>query len=201
MINSTTLNNILEETKDHPEDVYIAWAKKAGYKRDMEAEKKSRETDVFFEPGEIKGLIVSPLNFTIMKPDIVMIFCPPFILSHLILSATYDGDYITSYFNGMEASCKEGIVRAYKTDRCQVVCPGMGDRVMGGVQNDEMIFSIPESKLERILNNLFKAGSKLPTPAFKIPHLNATLGPISLYEQPVEAPVWSFLRKRVKKIK
>ena len=188
----------LEETKN-PDDVFVAWAKKAGYKKDMEAEKKSRESDAVLNPGEIKGIIVSPLNLTVAKPHLVMIFCPPIILSHLILAATYDGEYITSQFNGMEASCKEGIVRTYKTNHCQVVCPGMGDRVLGGVQNDEMIFSIPENKFEQVLNNLFKAGGKLPTQAFGIPHLNASLGPISIYGQPAEAPVWPFLRKRIKK--
>ncbi len=188
----------LEEAKNHPEDIYEAWAKKAGYKRDIGAEKKSREKDAFLIPGDIDGIIVTPLNFTIVKPHLVMIFCPPIILSHLILSATYDGDCITSRFNGMEASCKEGIVRTYKTDQCQVVCPGMGDRVMGGVQNDEMIFSIPESKFELVLNNLFKAGSKLLTTAFDIPHLNATLGSNTLFGSPIEAPVWPFLRKRKK---
>ena len=62
-----------------------------------------------------------------------------------------------------------------------------------------MIFSIPENKFKQVLNNLFKAGSKLPTQAFGIPHLNASLGPISIYGQPAEAPVWPFLRKRIKK--
>ena len=188
----------LEETKN-PDDVFVAWAKKAGYKKDIDAEKKSREADAVLNPGEIKGIIVSPLNLTVAKPHLVMIFCPPLILSHLILAATYNGEHIKSSFNGMEASCKEGIVRTYKTNQCQVVCPGMGDRVMGGVQNDEMLFSIPEGKFEKVLNNLFKAGSKLPTQAFGIPHLNASLGPITIYGQPAEAPVWPFLRKRIKK--
>lgn len=171
----------LEETSN-PDDVFIAWKKKAGYKRNREAEKKSRELDAVLSHGEIKGLIISPL-----------------ILSHLILAATYDGDHITSSFNGMEASCKEGIVRTYKTDQCQVVAPGMGDRVLAGVQDNEMIFSIPESKFELVLNNLFKAGSKLPTQAFRVPHLNASLGPISIYGRPAEPGVWDFLRKRIKK--
>ncbi len=188
----------LEETKN-PDDVFVAWAKKAGYKRDISAEKQSREVDTLLNFGEIKGIIVSPLNLTIVKPHLVMIYCPPLILSHLILAATYDGEYINSTFNGMEASCKEGIVRTYKTNQCQVVCPGMGDRVMGGVQNDEMLFSILESKFEHVLNNLFKAGGKLPTQAFGIPHLNASLGPISIFGKPAEAPVWPFLRKRIKK--
>ncbi|TFG24340.1 MAG: hypothetical protein EU529_04560 [Promethearchaeota archaeon] len=188
----------LEETSN-PDDVFIAWEKKAGYKRNGEAEKRSRELDAVLKPGEIKGIIISPLNLTIVKPHLVMIFCTPLILSHLILAYCYDGDHITSHFNGMESSCKEGIIRTFKTKQCQVVSPGMGDRVMAGVQDNEMLFSIPESKIELVVNNLFKAGSKLPMPAFGIPHLNASLGPISIYGSPVEPGVWPLLRKKIKK--
>jgi uncharacterized protein (DUF169 family) len=194
-----SIRNFGLEQTSNPDDVFTAWEKKAGYKINGEAEKKSREADAILNPGEIKGIIITPLNQTVAKPHLVMIFCTPLILSHLILSATYNGDYITSTFNGMEASCKEGIVRTYKTNQCQVVAPGMGDRVLAGVQDNEMIFTIPESKFELVLNNLFKAGSKLPTQAFGIPHLNATLGPISIYGRPAEPGVWDYLRKKIKK--
>lgn len=188
----------LEETSN-PDDVFTAWEKKAGYKKDKGAEKSSRELDAILDYGEIKGLLITPLNLTIAKPHLVMIYCTPLILSHFILAATYEGDHITSNFNGMESSCKEGIIRTYKTNQCQVVAPGMGDRVLASVQDHEMIFTIPESKFEMVLNNLFKAGSKLPVPAFGIPHLNANLGPISFFGSPAEPGVWDYLRKRIKK--
>jgi hypothetical protein len=46
---------------------------------------------------------------------------------------------------------------------------------------------------------LFKAGSKLPTQAFEIPHLNASLDPISIHGRPPEPGVWDYLRKKIKK--
>ena len=99
----------LEQTED-PDDVFKAWERKAKYKINAEAEKKSRENDATLKFGEIQGFIVSPLNMTIVKPDLVMIYTSPVNLSHLILGATYNGDCITSHFNGMESSCKEGIL-------------------------------------------------------------------------------------------
>ncbi len=186
----------LEQTAD-PEDVYKAWDKKAGYKRHAEAEKKSRQLDATLEFGEIQGFVVSPLNMTIVIPDVIMIYTTPLNLSHLILAATYNGECITSHFNGMESSCKEGIIRTYKTNECQVVSPGMGDRVLAAVQDHEMIFSIPESKLEIILDNLFLAGSKLGP--YKIPHLNPTVSAGTIFGNPVEPGVWDYLRKRIKK--
>ena len=162
-------------------------------------EKKSRENDATLDYGEIEGIALSPLNSTIIKPDLVLIYCLPVIISHLVLAATYDGDCITSHFNGMESSCKEGIVRTYKNNQCQVVCPGMGDRVMAGVQDNEMIFSIPESKFESVLQNLFLAGKKINPSPFGIPHFNAELGPIKAYGKYSEPGVWQLLRKKIKK--
>jgi uncharacterized protein (DUF169 family) len=187
------------EELENPEDVYKAWERKAAYKRNAEMEKKSRETDADLEPGEIDGLVISPLNVTIVEPDIIMVFCSPLILSHLILAATYDGEVITSSFNGMEASCKHGIIRTYKSNQCQVVAPGMGDRVVAGVQDHEMIFSIPASKLEKVVNNLFLAGKKINPEPFGIPHLNANLGPVKTFGKYNEPGVWPLLRKKIKK--
>ncbi|MBD3197379.1 MAG: hypothetical protein GF317_20150 [Candidatus Lokiarchaeota archaeon] len=188
----------LEEVEDH-DIVFTAWEKKASYKKNKEAEKASRESDATLNFGEFNGLVVSPLHSSIIIPDVVMIYCTPLILSHLILSATYNGDCITSHFNGMESSCKEGIIRTFTTNQCQVVAPGMGDRVLAGVQDFEMIFSIPESKLKEVNENLFLAGNKINPNPFGIPNLNASLGPLDIFGSPNEPGVWPYLRKRIKK--
>ncbi|MFO7797392.1 MAG: DUF169 domain-containing protein [Promethearchaeati archaeon] len=194
-----SIRNFGFEKVDDPNVVFEAWEKKAGYKKNMVAEKGSRECDATLEFGEFKGLVVSPLHASIIIPDVIMIYCTPLILSHLILSATYNGDYITSYFNGMESSCKEGIIRTFTTNQCQVVAPGMGDRVLAGVQDFEMIFSIPESKLKEVNDNLFLAGNKINPKPFGIPNLNASLGPLDIFGSPNEPGVWPYLRKRIKK--
>jgi len=191
----------LDELAD-PEDLYRAWTEHAGYKRDMDAEKQSRVSDVRFEPNTFKGFVVSPLHETIVKPDLVMIFCSPVSLSHLILAATYDGANIVSNFNGMESSCKEGIIRTYQTKQCQVVSPGMGDRIMGGVQDHEIIFSMPENQFESVVENMFLAGNKLQDPSpFRIPHPSPTMGANRIFGNPVEPPVWPTLREKLGKRK
>jgi len=181
-----------------PDDLYRTWADCAGYKRNMDAEKKSRADDTRFAPFQFKGFVVSPLHQTLVKPDLVMVFCSPLVLSHLILAATYDGENIVSRFNGMESSCKEGIIRTYATRSCQVVSPGMGDRIMAGVQDHEMIFSIPESQLEKVAANLFLSGNKLNDPSpFSIPNPVPSMGANRLLGNPVEPPVWPILRKQL----
>jgi uncharacterized protein (DUF169 family) len=187
----------LDELSD-PDDLYRAWEAHGGYKRNMAKDKESRKSDARLTPFEFKGLVVSPLNQTIVEPHLAMIYCSPLILSHLILAATYDGANITSSFNGMESSCKEGIIRTYKTNECQVVSPGMGDRVLAGVQYYEMIFSMPEAQFGTILDNLFLAGNKINDPSpFAMPHLMPTLGPNRIFGEPVEPQVWPTLRKKL----
>ncbi|HMK64740.1 MAG TPA: DUF169 domain-containing protein [Thermodesulfobacteriota bacterium] len=186
------------ETLSDPEDLYRAWAEHAGYKCTMEAEKQSRAEDVRFEPFRFKGFVLSPLHQSLVKPDVVMLFGSPLVLSHLILAATYDGSTIVSRFNGMESSCKEGIIRTFLDRQCQVVSPGMGDRVLAGVQDHEMIFSIPEEKLPLVTENLFKAGNRIQDPSpFSMPHVIPTLGPNRILGEPVEAKVWPTLRKKI----
>ncbi len=185
----------LDETPD-PDDVYCAWEKHGGYKRDAAAEKKSREKDARFKPFEYEGIAVAPLNSTPFVPHLTMIYCSPLILSHLILAATYDGGNITSHFNGMESSCKEGIIRTHNTQECQVAVPGMGDRVLGGVQDHEMIFSMPESQFDIVEKNLFMAGSQIEPRPFGIPHPNPTMGAGKLLGARVEPGVWDCLRAK-----
>jgi uncharacterized protein (DUF169 family) len=183
-----------------PEDLYAAWELHGGYKRDAEKEKESRSSDARLTPFEFKGLVISPLNQTIAVPHLAMIYCSPLVLSHLILAATYDGGNIVSNFNGMESSCKEGIIRTYMTNACHVVSPGMGDRVMAGVQDHEMIFSMPESQFESVLGNLFLAGNKISEPSpFRIPHAVPTLGVNRIFGNIVEPQVWPLLREKMKK--
>ncbi|MBU2489212.1 MAG: DUF169 domain-containing protein [Proteobacteria bacterium] len=180
-----------------PDDLHRAWEQHGGYKCDLAADKKSREKDVCFPFGEFQGIALSPLPQTLFAPDLVMLFCSPLALSHLILAATYDGECITSHFNGMESSCKEGIIRTHRTGECQVVCPGMGDRVLAGAQDHEMIFSIPEHRLENILDCLFKAGNKIQPPPFGMPHSTPTLGAGKILGMPAEPGVWPLLRTKL----
>ncbi|MBY9003183.1 MAG: DUF169 domain-containing protein [Candidatus Lokiarchaeota archaeon] len=189
----------LEELENHAEPVYEGWARYAGFKRDIDAEKNSRKTDSTFKPGEIEGFLITPLNMTIAKPDLVLIYCSPLILGHLILAATYDGDCIYSEFNGMEASCK-GLIRTYQSNQCNIACPGLGDRSMGAVQNDEMMFFVPESKLEMVVDNIFRAGDKQQGLPLAIPHVIGSFGSNTLYGKTISPPQWKYMnRRRLKK--
>ena len=62
-------------------------------------------------------------------------------------------------------SCHIGIIKTIQTDNPQLVILGNGDRIWGGTEDHEAMYSIPRSKLEMIIEGLeatHKAGLRYP---------------------------------------
>lgn len=56
-----------------------------------------------------------------------------------------------------------------KHDECQVILPCNGDRIFGQVENGEMAFTIPASKISMIIEKLqatHEGGIRYPVPEF-----------------------------------
>jgi hypothetical protein len=70
---------------------------------------------------------------------------------------------------GRVGSCHEGITKTIMTEKPQIVMLGNGDRVWGGAQDDEVLFSCPVNKLEILIEGLettHSAGLRYPVPAY-----------------------------------
>jgi uncharacterized protein (DUF169 family) len=121
-----------------------------------------------FGRGEYAGVILSPLAWTRVIPDLIMIYGNPAQIMRLIHGATYhEGNKIACAFSGRAASCTEGIIRTVLTGEPQVVIPGNGDRVWAMTQDEEVAFTTPAAKLESILEGLNKSqeqGIRYPIP-------------------------------------
>lgn len=81
-----------------------------------------------------------------------------------------EGGSITSSFAG-RGECSEIIVNTIKSDSCQVILPGNGERVFGQTQDDEMAFTIPLSKIDSVTEGLIgthKAGVRYPIPNYLV---------------------------------
>ena len=71
--------------------------------------------------------------------------------------------------SGRGGSCHEGVIKTFNTDEPQLVILGNGDRVWGGAEDSEILFSIPKSKLAEIVENLeitHRAGLRYPIPKY-----------------------------------
>lgn len=190
--------NLGFEKLSNKDKFYKAMADFGGFKRNAEAEKKAFEAAAFFKPSMYEAMVISPLPITFIKPDVVLIFGPPVILSLLILAATYNGTNIQSNFNGTASVISEGIARAMQTNKCQVVNPSPDERAMAAIQDDEMVFAIPGSLLSEVDQNLLRAGDKIASPGrspFSFPYVTPNWGNIEIQGKTPAPELWNHLNQ------
>jgi uncharacterized protein (DUF169 family) len=139
------------------------------YSKDLETSERLNEHLYIFHEGFI-GLVISPLTRTKILPDIIHIYCVPAQAMRFIQSYLYmKGGVMDFTAAGRIGSCHEGIVKTYQTNQPQLVILGNGDRVWGGVDDNEVLFSVPINKLELLLEGLkatHEAGLRYPIPKY-----------------------------------
>lgn len=139
------------------------------YAKDMTVSKKL-EDHLFRLKEDFVGLVISPLSRTRVIPDVVLVYCLPgqairFVQSYLFTR----GGAMTFASTGRIGSCHEGVIKPLVTGEPQLVLLGNGDRVWGGAQDAEVLFSCPAEKLEELIDNLKQthdAGLRYPIPAY-----------------------------------
>jgi uncharacterized protein (DUF169 family) len=120
--------------------------------------------------SECLGLIISPLARTKVVPDSIMIYCLPaqamrFIQGYLFM----EGGVLEFSAAGRVGSCHEGVIKTIKTNEPQYVTLGNGDRIWGGAQDYEVMFSCPGEKIDILMEGLEKthsAGLRYPIPQY-----------------------------------
>jgi len=134
----------------------------------MTSEKLEKHLYHFDE--EVKGLVISPLTKTRVVPDAVLIYCLPAQAMRFIQSYLYiEGGVLEFSSAGRIGSCHEGVVKTIVTNQPQIVMLGNGDRIWGGAQDSEVMFSCPHEKLDSLINGLeatHAAGLRYPIPAY-----------------------------------
>lgn len=124
------------------------------YAKDLETSKKI-EKHFYFLNHEFLGIVISPLTRTKIVPDIVLTYCLPAQAMRFIQAYLYvEGGVLEFTSAGRIGSCNEGIGKTFLTKKPQVVLLGNGDRVWGGAQDSEIMFSCPSEKLDVLIEGL-----------------------------------------------
>ena len=122
------------------------------------------------EPGRCEGVVYSPLEWTKIEPEVVLIYLNPAQLMRCIHGSTQaTGQPVISSFSGRAASCTEGVIGAFLDQSPKVVVPGNGDRVWAAAQDHEMAYAVPASHLKDLVEGLARTherGIRYPVPAF-----------------------------------
>jgi uncharacterized protein (DUF169 family) len=139
------------------------------YSKDAETSRKI-EKHLYLLENKFVGLVISPLTRTKVEPDVVLTYCLPaqamrFIQSYLF----HEGGVLEFTAAGRIGSCHVGVPKTYLTKKPQLIVLGNGDRVWGGAQDSEVLFSCPREKLDILIDGIEKthtAGLRYPIPAY-----------------------------------
>ena len=129
------------------------------------AERLGDEPMKRLESGKYSHLLIAPIEIAGFEPDVVMLYGTPAQVMRLVQAARQgDNQGISAIATGF-GDCGDIVARTILTDQCQFIMPSGGDRVFGGTQDHEVIFAIPQSKVEAVIKGLkdsHKAGFRYP---------------------------------------
>jgi uncharacterized protein (DUF169 family) len=117
------------------------------------------------ELGKYVGVVSAPLKTANFKPDAVMMYCDSTQLSLLLLGREWKDGHNLKCALSSHAACVYSAVSTVLSQECHVSVPCRGDRYHAMAGDEEMIFAVPEKKLEDLVTGLRyveKTGSKLP---------------------------------------
>ena len=110
-----------------------------------------------FEVGKYIGVVSAPLRTANFEPDAVLIYSNTAQLLNLVAAVKkHDGELVHSVFDRTE-SCVYSIVPVIEKGEYKITIPDPGEYERAVAGEDEMIFSIPISKLEGLVETLQQA--------------------------------------------
>lgn len=154
------------ETAD--KDEAVGFLTRMNYAADTAAAPELLESLITLEPGQCGAIVYSPLEWTKVEPDVVLIYLNPAQLMRCLHGSTrHTGKPITCSLSGRAASYTEGVLGAFLDQAPKVIVPGNGDRVWVAVQDYEMAYALPAHHLEALVQGRAKThetGVRYPVP-------------------------------------
>ena len=123
------------------------------------------DAEKMHEPGKYHYMVSAPIDRADFEPDIICIYVNSAQAMRLTQAANSGGGGIAPTAATGMGDCSDIIVRTVKTDLCQFILPSGGDRIFGSTQDNELIFTIPKSKIElmmKALEDTHKVGFRYP---------------------------------------
>jgi uncharacterized protein (DUF169 family) len=114
-----------------------------------------------FENGEIKGIVLAPMEKISFEPDIIIIYGNPAQMMRLAQAWSYvTGKRLAGEFGG-KVECDEYLIAPFKMQCPRMVIPGNGERVFAATQDDEMVLALPNKCLPDLIKGLKEAGKAI----------------------------------------
>jgi len=107
-----------------------------------------------FEYGKYKYAVTAPIEETTFSPDLILIHCLPAQVSRLVQGRLFLTGGTVSSTACLGITCSMEITRTMQMDDCQFIVPGAGPRLFCQIQDHEMAFAIPASKVDLVTRGL-----------------------------------------------
>jgi uncharacterized protein (DUF169 family) len=148
-----------------PEALASGRAALGSYAKNLEAARRfMQNTYKLGDRGkQFDAVLIGPLGSLPAVPDVIIVYGNPAQLMRLIHANSFDTGEKTVADTVAEGAVCASIAFALEEGEARVDFPCAGDRRYGGVQKDELLFSMPYRLGERIVRNLrHTLGSSLP---------------------------------------
>jgi uncharacterized protein (DUF169 family) len=110
-----------------------------------------------FEHGKYIGIVSAPLKSANFTPDVVIAYLKPAQLRGLLLSMKVeDVPQVSGHY--FPPSCGWAVVEPMKTGKYWVVMPDPGEYQRALTEEGDMMFSIPQSKMQVMMTGLRQGG-------------------------------------------
>ena len=109
-----------------------------------------------FERGRYIGIVSSPLRTASFEPDVVIIYSNTAQLRNMLLPVHFKTteNQVDSYF--FPPACAHLLVPVMETGRYMVVLPDFGEYERALAADDEIILSVPRSRMEEFVSGLLE---------------------------------------------
>jgi uncharacterized protein (DUF169 family) len=132
-----------------------------GFLKDEAAAQAETGSMQYLAKGEYEGILLAPLERATFEPDTVVLYGNPAQVMRLIQGWVYNqGQRLGGNFGG-KVECAEYLIAPFKSQTPRIAIPGNGDRIFSMTQDDEMVFGLPASGLEPLIEGLKEAGKKI----------------------------------------
>ena len=112
------------------------------------------ESVKMLEYGRYKYILIAPLDKATFEPHFIAIYGNPAQVVRLVQARLYLTGGVLNSSACLGATCSLIVAHTVLTDECKFVLIGSGPRRFGHDQDHEMVFTIPTSKVELVLEGL-----------------------------------------------
>ncbi len=135
-------------------EMVLEFFQAAGYVRERRAAEGLLEEMEGLGPEGTERVVVSPLTRTKVVPEVVVVFGSSAQMMRLLQGAVCEqGRRVEVRLAGLMASCGS-VLRSRRQEKYELAIPGGGDRVFAAVQENEIVFTLPASKLRPLLEGM-----------------------------------------------